>query len=287
VTARGGELDHVGIAANSLEDLAAMYRRLGFTLAPYSRHTGPAADGTRKPIGTANHCIMLRDGYLELIAIVEPGLFAFHLEEDLQRYEGIHIIAFGTSDPEGTAARLRREGFPAETYALSRMVETSNGPQEARFTNLPLPRGTFREANVFYLRHETRETLWEPHLVRHENQAVSLNEVVIAVADLSDAGARFERFLGVEPSSQGPALIFRLSRGRVVLVLAEQLGDVLPGVTATTTPFVASITLGSADISATRTLLAERRIATREGQGRLMVDRLATGGVTLCFEAAS
>ena len=282
----GGELDHVGIAANSLEDLAGMYRRLGFTLAPYSRHTGPSADGTRKPIGTANHCVMLRDGYLELIAIVEPGLFAFHLEEDLQRYEGIHIIAFGTPDPEGTAARLRREGFPAETYALSRMVDTSAGPQEARFTNLPLPRGTFPEANVFYLRHETREVLWEPHLIRHENQAVSLNEVVIAVSDLADAGQRFERFLGVEPTTQGSALIFRLSRGRVVLVLPEQLGDVLPGVTAATTPFVASITLGSADMEATRRLLVERGVATVEAGPKLMVDRLAAGGVTLCFEAA-
>ena len=280
----GGELDHVGIAANSLTDIAAMYRRLGFTLAPYSRHMGPGEDGKPKPIGTANHCIMLREGYLELIAIVEPGLFAFNLDEDLRRYEGIHIIAFGTPDPEGTAARLREQGFPAMPYALSRMVEASTGPQQARFTNLPLPRGTFPEGNIFFLRHETPEVLLEPHLTEHDNHAVSLNEVVIAVADLAESSDRFVRFLGVQPEPQGSAQIFRLSRGRVVLVGAEQLGDVLPGVVAATVPFAASITLGSANMDATRRVLAERGVATQDVGRRLIVDRLAAGGVTLCFE---
>ncbi len=98
------ELDHVGVGARSLDGLAAAYARLGFTLTPMARHRGKA---------TANRCIMLARGYLELIAPVDAAV-PDRLHGQLDRYAGLHIVALGIEDSDATLARLN--GAPAWTW---------------------------------------------------------------------------------------------------------------------------------------------------------------------------
>ena len=95
------ELDHAGVGGPDLAALAASYERLGFTLTPYARHVGKA---------TCNRCIMLRHGYLELIAPADPAI-PDRLHEQLQRYHGLHMLALGIEDPAATLDRLRRAGL--------------------------------------------------------------------------------------------------------------------------------------------------------------------------------
>ena len=83
------DLDHAGVAGHDLDSLAAAYERLGFTLTPRARHSGRRKpDGPVEPFGTANRCIMLRQGYLELIAIVDPNCYGNGLERFLARHPG-------------------------------------------------------------------------------------------------------------------------------------------------------------------------------------------------------
>ena len=132
-------LDHVGIAGAHLAVLSAAYERLGFTLTPPARHSGRRTpDGPIIPFGTGNRCAMLREGYLELIAIVDPQYFTNSLEFSLARYAGLHIIALGIDDEESNLARMRAAGIPITGIAyLERPVDDANpsGPQ-ARFARL-------------------------------------------------------------------------------------------------------------------------------------------------------
>ena len=105
------DLDHAGVAGRDLDSLAAAYERLGFTLTPRARHSGRRKpDGPVEPFGTANRCIMLRQGYLELIAIVDPNCYSNGLERFLARHPGLHIIALSIGDEQQNLRRLAASG---------------------------------------------------------------------------------------------------------------------------------------------------------------------------------
>ncbi|MCU0985665.1 MAG: VOC family protein [Acetobacteraceae bacterium] len=165
-------LDHVGIAGRDLATLAATYEGLGFTLSPFAQHHAPGADGVVRAIGTGNRCAMLRQGYLELIAVVDPALPSNTLDRFLARYEGLHILAFGIDDAEAELSRLRAEGVTIPGIAwLERPVDTPEGMRTARFARLPLPEAP--EGRIQLIRHMTPELLWQPDLLDHRNHAVS------------------------------------------------------------------------------------------------------------------
>lgn len=68
-------IDHVVLAANSLEDAVGQWEQLGFRVTPYARH----------PWGTENRLIQLNGSFLEVLAIGEnaeltessEGVFSF------------------------------------------------------------------------------------------------------------------------------------------------------------------------------------------------------------------
>ena len=136
------DLDHAGVAGPDLDRLAASFERLGFTLTPRARHSGRRQpDGPVEPFGTANRCIMLRQGYLELIAIVDPNCYSNGLESFFARHPGLHIIALSIGDETANLRRLRQAGIDIPGVAwLERPVDDAdpNGLR-ARFARLPLP----------------------------------------------------------------------------------------------------------------------------------------------------
>ena len=74
-----GGLDHVLVGVRDLEAARRAWARLGFTLTPRGRHIG---------WGTANYCIMFAREYVELLGIVDPGLFVNRLDRFLETREG-------------------------------------------------------------------------------------------------------------------------------------------------------------------------------------------------------
>ena len=136
-------------------------------------------DGPVVPFGTGNRCIMLREGYIELIAIVDPAAFSNTLDRFLARYAGIHIIALGIEDETANLDRLRRSGIdiPGVAY-LERPVDDADpsGPR-ARFARLPLPDAP--EGRLQLIRHLTPEAIWQERFLTHPNHAVGLAEVVV------------------------------------------------------------------------------------------------------------
>src|SRR5579872_1164412 len=111
-------LDHVGVVTRDLAALAGQYERLGFTLTPLARQ----ADGR---IG--NRCAMLRQGYIELLAVADPNAISATLERFLARYAGIHIMAFAIQDEQTTLARLHRAGTAsASVIRLDRAIDDAD-----------------------------------------------------------------------------------------------------------------------------------------------------------------
>ena len=268
------ELDHVGVAARDLDPLAATYERLGFTLTPVARHRGKA---------TGNRCIMLQHGYLELIAILDPAVPDEGMGARLARYAGLQIIALGIEDAAATLGQLRRAGLDVPGIAhLERPVDDSdpNGPQ-ARFERLPLPDAP--EGLIQLIRHLTREAIWQPRFMAHRNNAVSLDEVVLAVPDPAETAARFSRLAGLPVAPDVVAgFALPMPRGRVRMLPPEAIGKVYPGVTAPAVPSIVGFTLQTSDACvAVRPLLAGLPHAAI-GDGVLVMPE-AAGGAALLF----
>lgn len=277
-------LDHVGLAGKDLAALAAAWERLGFALTPLARHSGRRTpEGPVVPFGTGNRCAMLRQGYVELIAIVDPAAFSNTLDRFLARYAGLHIIALEVEDAEAELARLRQAGFTIDGIAwLERPVDSEDpdGPQ-ARFARLPLPEAP--EGRVQLIRHLTPEAIWQERFLTHPNHATALEAVILAVANPAESAARFSRLAGL-PVTPDPAGGFALAlpRGTVRLLPADALGTVLPCVAIPSLPFIAGIAIGTDDGGAAmRALCAARGIAARETGAGLLVPPAETGGAAL------
>jgi hypothetical protein len=275
----GVALDHVGVVARDLAALAGQYERLGFTLTPLARQS----DGR---IG--NRCAMLQRCYIELLAVGDPYAGSATLDRFLARYAGIHILAFSMDDAQATLARLRRAGLDAPPVSrLERAIDDTDpcGPR-ARFALIQLPDQPEGRANL--VQHLTAEALWQERFLLHPNNAMTLAEVVIAVAVPADTAARFSRLVGATaiPDPAG-GFALDLAHGRVRFLADAALHAVLPGVDVAELPRIVGLTIRTADGNeALGRLLTERRIAHRVlGDARLVAPDEA-GGVAVRFVAA-
>ena len=281
-------LDHVGIAGHDLSALAAKWQRLGFQLTPLARHSGRRTpDGPVVPFGTGNRCVMLRHGYLELIAIVDPGAFSNTLDRFLSRYEGIHILALSIDDEQANLDRLRRAGIdiPGVAY-LERPVDDADptGPV-AKFARLPLPDPV--EGRIQLIRHLTPEAIWQERFLTHPNGAAGLDAVVLAVAEPAETAARFSRLAG-RPVTPDPAggFCLDLPRGRVRMVPPDALASIFPGAAIPCLPFIAGIVLKTDDANAAAgKWFSDHGLPHEILPGALLLNARDTGGVTIRLEA--
>jgi Glyoxalase-like domain len=261
-------LDHVGVVTRDLADTACQYERLGFTVAPFAR----SADSR---IG--NRCAMLRRGYIELTAIADASRGSATLDRFLARYAGTHIIALAIADEESELQRLARAGMKVTAASFERSVEESdaNAPR-ARFKLIAAPEQP--EGRINLVRHLTPELLWQEKLLAHANNAVALEEVLVATAAPAEAAARFSRIAGcpVVPHSAG-GFGLELKHGRVRL---------LTDATAHVLPRISGVTLRTSDANAAISrIVTQHGISHRAHDGALVVDADEAAGTTLRFVA--
>ena len=163
-------LDHVGIVVPDLDRAFETYRRLGFQLTARSSHKKQtASDGPFEPLGSGNHCIMFRQGYLELLGITDPAKPHAAVAKRLDRYTGLQLIALGCDDADAVerAWRAVTDGCePAVT--LGRDVPLAEGGTEhGAFRIVYLDDTAVPEVELFAIQHLTPDVLWQPALLDH------------------------------------------------------------------------------------------------------------------------
>ena len=284
-------LDHIGIAVADLAAAAATYRRLGFQLTPLQQQSGPLEPGG--PVvrwGSANHCAMLEQGYLELIGVVDPALYDNQLGAFLARYHGIHIMALGVADAAAEVERLRQSGLAVPgVRPMQRPVATPDGVSEVRFKRVPLAEAP--EGRIQLIEHLTPELMWQDHLLDHPNRAVALTETVLCVADIAATAERFRRLAGSAPLRHGKARIFAFAAGRLVLCDPASLGDFMTDASLIngappTLPWFAGFSVATDDgNAAVRQILLRNGVAFAEhGGGDLVVPAALASGAACRFQ---
>jgi hypothetical protein len=123
----------------------------------------------------------------------------------------------------------------------------------------------------------------------HPNGALDLVEAVLCVpdAELADHVRRYERYLIRPAGGDGPVRRFELGGGRVTLVSASGLDDVLPGERPPVLPAFAGYAVTVRRLDAARRLVTEAGFLLRETpDGEAFVPAAAALGAAVVFRQA-
>ena len=148
-------LDHVAHFVPEIDSARPGLERLGFTVTPFSLQSHRVEpDRPLEPAGAGNCCVMLERGYVEFLTPTGDTPIAAQLRAAMQRYVGVHLIAFGSAAPEEDHTRVARAGFsPLEPLALQRSIDTEATQETARFTVVRVPPGTMAEGRIQFCHH--------------------------------------------------------------------------------------------------------------------------------------
>lgn len=283
-------MDHVGWYVSDLAAAGAAFERLGFILTPYTPHTHENAAGERIPSGTANRCAMLGLGYLEILTYT-PALdtpLANQLRAGLDRYQGLHLIAFTCADAAPEAARMKEAGFaPLPVADLRRQVETDDGAEiTAAFSVIRLPPNAMAEGRVQMLTQDTPEAVWLNSLITRDNAIDALTGVVVCTSDPDEAAARFGRFTGRAPAHGGEGLDLALDRGIVSFLTPDQFLTLVPGARIPSDPFIAAAIMRSRDPAATLSFMKKQGVEVSTRSGVMVIDATDAMGAYLVIKGS-
>ncbi|HEX6414009.1 MAG TPA: VOC family protein [Burkholderiales bacterium] len=227
-------LDHLGHFVPDLDAAAAVWEKLGFAVTPLSVHQVGG-----KPAGTSNRCVMLDEGYLELLAPTADTPNARRVRERMKRFVGVHLACFGTPTAEAEHQRLAAHGFePDPLVRLERKIETGD---TVRFAVVYVPPDKMPEGRVQYCEHLTPREVWREGFVN----PFALRAVYVVADEPEEAAARWGRFGGLLPRPEDGLVRLDTKRGRVVIGtrkrLAQLLGEAPPA------PALAGYALGCGD----------------------------------------
>jgi Glyoxalase-like domain len=259
-------LDHVGHFIPDADAASDALTRVGFAPAPKSIQV---ADG--QLTGTGNVTAMLERGYIEVLFKTADTPLGREFDASLARYAGLHLIAFAIADAKAASAQLAANGFRVRPIVeLKRPVATATGEATAAFTVARIDEGQMREGRIQYLTHHTEDAVWQRRWLAHPNGAKALIDVIVAVADVDEAAARYVRFLGHEavPTNIGRGIF--LERGGVQLVNAASLARLLPRVAAPPLPFIAGYAIRVDSLDVTERALASGRVASNRRGSMLL-----------------
>ena len=264
-------IDHVIVnALDRLDEVADLYRRLGFTLTPRGHHT----------LGSSNHLAVLGTDYIELLG-VEPGVG--NRTDVLEWPPGLNGLVFKTFDSDGLYAGLHAAGLPAlPPQAFSRPVDTPTGPRDASFRTVRLERDAVPAGRIFFCHHLTPELVWDDAMRRHANGAIGIKRFVIAANDPTVMLGLFGRLFG--DCAAHDTLAAGLAYVEVVKpsVLHQEFGTACADADGRQS-YMAVLVLRTASLDRTAEALHAGGIASTRAHNAITVAAAQAGGVTLVF----
>jgi hypothetical protein len=245
-------VDHaIFYAGQALDELAAFFERLGFTLTPLGRHSS----------GSVNRLAILQDQYLELVGF-EPGTPPT-VRPELQSLP-LGLTGIAAADRADYQRRLGRDGLlPARR--LERPVDLPGVHGIAAFTNSEL-RAPAPDVRVFLCRHHTPELVWHPAWQQHANGTAAVTEIAFHTRDPQRLHAALRTAFDLGDTEAGEVY----EAHGTVLRIAER----------------AALTLRTGDLAAARRALEAASVAHTVQDGRAVVALPAPYAVDLVFASA-
>lgn len=283
-------LNHVGMAVRDIADASARYEAMGFTLTPFSAHSGAWKPGEKVvPLGSGNRCVMFDGNYLEILADSSPGAPSPRLAGFLARHQGAHIVCFGTQHPEAVDARLRAAGVETSgVIPLQRDIDTPDGMRTARFQRVQFAPQDSPEGYIQAARHLTPEYVYQPRYIRHPNGCTALSNAHLVVDDVGAFTSRYERYTGLAARVGDGIAEFRFPLGGALTIVGpRRAAAILPGTLYPPIPGVAAVTFRCPDLAGQQQRLRGAGIHAAVAEDRLIVPAELANGIAIVFEGTS
>lgn len=257
-------LDHVGLAIENLELARQAYERLGFSLSTRSIHSGSViSGGPVVPWGSGNHCAMFRNGYFELLGLIDANKHS-SVKSMLTRYSGLHIVAMDCESADYVFKILSDMGIPLEApRTLERDATFGFYDEEVKkacFRNVYLDQSVYSEARFIIIEHKTRPVLWQPHLLHHQNGASDLEAVYFIPEDIESTRNRFYPLVGT-PTKVKNVDRYALKRGKLYVLDEKKLHKLAPVFEGYKVNPVAAVRIRVNDLSKTIDFLKHQKIS--------------------------
>lgn len=156
-------VDHLVAVVPDLAAAGAAFNAAGFTTTPMAEHSAA--------MGTANICVMFRNGYLELMGIVQPTEANAGWRGLLELGPGLRGVALDSPDIAASAAALTAAGLRHEPV---RQFSRSLPEGDLRFSVIRIARAVTPGLQCLYCQHHSRALLWQPQLLVHANGATDM-----------------------------------------------------------------------------------------------------------------
>jgi hypothetical protein len=206
-------VDHVSHFVSDLDAAAAVWEKLGLKVTPVSVQKVKG-----RPAGASNRCVMLAQGYIELLAPTHQTAAAQRMRALMQRYSGVHLVCFGTPDAAEEHERLAAHGF--EPQRLLDLRRKAAGGM-ARFKVVRLPPEKMPEGRIQYVEHLTPEHLWR----KGDVNELRLEEIFIVAKKPAQVAARWAEFAGLIPKPVRNGVRLETERGSIFFSTRDHLAD--------------------------------------------------------------
>lgn len=296
MTSDANVLHHVGLISRDLDAVIGQYEHLGFSFTPLTLpRIKLRPDGEPEFIGAGNRTAIFTHNYLEVLAIVDPSRWAevtpeqkgpYNLDRPLSRYEGLHVMHFGTDDIEAVHERLVAEGVPTRgVHPYQRTVDTDEGPRPMRALAMGFPPEANPEALVQVAQHLTPELIFQERYQHHANGAVDVVELTVCGDDPQRYGALYASYTGHESTREGDVWTVDLGLSRVRVVSPDALPALIPGAELPAVPSLVNFTVAVTDLEATRDLLTDRDVPLDVVSDTVVVPASHGAGTAVSFTA--
>jgi hypothetical protein len=272
-------IDHAVVMVRDLDQAAANWKRLGFTISPRGTHS--------THMGTGNYTMMLDPDYIELLGVLSPTEHNAPARALLEKREGIERVAFTAIDSAAGADEIRARGLaPIGPTDFERPVTMPDGKlSAAKFRTFQWPVAEAPAGmRIFACQHKTRETVWIPELMKHANGAKRLKQVLLAAPDPATEAEHLAKLADLKTRNEADGAIAVPSgadRADFVFLTTDQLAKRYPGVSLAGLPDRGAVGLIiAADLAA-----AEKALGTsgvRSGQS-ICVPPASANGTLLSF----
>lgn len=282
-------LDHVGLVSPNLDASKEDYEKLGFRLTRKSGHRGKLTlEGPVEPWGSGNRCAMFRQGYFEILGIVDEKLPHDRFRALADRFHGVGLVALGCERAE-EFYRSRRDRVPGlrPVVEIGRDVPIGlegDATKPGLFRIVRVEPDAFPEAELFFIEHATPDVLWQKNLLDHPNGVEALVGITVCSEDPEETAERFER-LTLREREEG-ALRFALDEGVVEIAGVDEITARFKDVVLPAVPCVAAVSLGVSDVDDARRFLKNNAVTPHPAADGVWVRPERTGGVVLHFVSA-
>ncbi|HYH38840.1 MAG TPA: VOC family protein [Azospirillum sp.] len=270
-------IDHLVIAVRDLDRAREAYAKLGFTLTARGRHT---------ELKSANHTIMFADDYVELLAIEEPNPATAAWSEFLKTREGLAAAALKTADARAAQAELAAAGLSGgEAVDFGRPVDLPEGRRDARFTITQVAPAATPGGRMFLCQHHTRDVVWRPEYLTHENGATALAALIVAADDPEAVAGPYATLFGTHVEPRGAIRVVQTGAAPIVVAPPAALTHLWADdpVLSAPRPCLAGFAVKVKDFYAAQQVLQRSKLPTIAGEGVLRVASRHTHGAAVAF----